>query len=271
MYINQCVHLAVRSLYFAMRVFLRIFAGESRNKEMWTAIPILTRLKKTAMNPLYYLPIAKSRISLAILPNGMKLLCPYEDMFIISEIFIDQIYDRICNLAKNHVVIDVGAHVGVFTFKASKEVGEKGLVISIEPNPYTFNLLKANINLNETKNVVPIRLALSNKRGNAKLFQSDHPREDSLVNVKSKHVLVNLDQMDNVITKMNLERIDFIKIDVEGAELQVLKGAEKTLTDYKPCLAIGAYHKSDNIAAISNFLLKKDFQVFVNKPYIYAK
>lgn len=238
---------------------------------MWTTIPILTRLKTTAKNPLYYLPIWKSRISLAILPNGMKLLCPYEDMFIISEIFIDQIYNRMCKLANNHIVIDVGAHVGVFTLKASKEVGEKGLVVPIEPNPSTFNLLKANLDLNQTQNIVPIQLALSNVTGNAKLFQSEHPREDSLVNVKSKNVLVNLDRMDNVISKMSLKRVDFIKIDVEGAELQVLEGAEKTIAKYKPCLAIAAYHKSDNLEAISNFLLNRDFQVFISKPYIYAK
>lgn len=271
MYMNKFVHLAVRSLYIVMRVFFRIVASESRNYEMWNTIPILRRLRTTARNPLYYLPIRKSRVSLAILPNGMRLLCPYEDMFVISEIFIDQIYNRLFRLKDGFVAIDVGAHVGVFTLKASEEVGEKGLVISFEPNPYTFNLLERNLKMNQVTNVIPYRIALSNSSGKSKLYQSPHPREDSLVKVRSKYVLVNLDILDKVISKLNLERIDFVKIDVEGAELRVLEGAQKTLAKFRPNLAIAAYHELNKIEEISDFLLRNNFRVFINKPYVYAK
>jgi FkbM family methyltransferase len=238
---------------------------------VWEAIPILKRLRTTTRNPLYYLPIRQSRISLAILPNGMRLLCPYEDMFVISEIFIDQIYNRIFKLKDRFIAIDVGAHVGVFTLKASKEVGEKGLVISFEPNPSTFNLLKRNLKMNRITNVIPYQIALSNSSSKGKLYQSPHPREDSLVKARSKYALVNIDILDKVISELNLERIDFIKIDVEESELRVLEGAQKTLAKFRPNLAIAAYHELNRIEEISEFLLRNNFRVFINKPYVYAK
>ena len=142
------------------------------------------------------------------------------------------------NIKKGDTVIDIGANIGYYTILFSKLVGKKGKVIAFEPEPSNFKLLKENIEINNCKNVVPFNVALSDSKGKKELYFNPENRGGcSLKNKNLKNVLkVRTMPLDDIIKKAN-----FIKIDVEGAEAEVLEGADKILKQNNLILMIEVY------------------------------
>lgn len=134
------------------------------------------------------------------------------------------------------VVVDVGAHIGYYTILASKLVGNQGKVWAFEPEPNNYENLIKNIKLNKAINVMPIRKAVSDKDGIGRLFVSEYlSGECSLVNIKKRHtrsVAVDTVILDNTIN----QKIDVIKVDVDGNEMAVLAGAHNLLEQNKDIL-----------------------------------
>jgi FkbM family methyltransferase len=135
-------------------------------------------------------------------------------------------------------VIDVGANIGFFTMLASKLVGESGSVFAFEPNSENLRLLLLDIKQNNCGNVRVFGVALSNCMGNA--FFSTHVgsnggllRNDIEVLQSPQCVVVPTFRMDQLIH----ERIDLIKIDVEGAEGLVFEGAWHLVETYRPIIS----------------------------------
>lgn len=133
-------------------------------------------------------------------------------------------------LKPNSVFVDVGTHVGFFTVLAAKKIGPDGKVYSFEPIPENIAALKKNIALNKLNNVEIINHAVSSRSGD-QVFKIrkdtglsgfyDHPLGETIREIKVK--TSTLDE------HFKNKKIDFIKIDTEGNELKVLKGAKKTL------------------------------------------
>lgn len=137
-------------------------------------------------------------------------------------------------------VFDVGAHVGALTMLFSKLAGS-GAVHAFEPAPAAFDELQSAVTRAQAINVVPNRRALSDRPGRVRLhcyggpFQAfnslaDRPLADYGVDAGPvRHEAVEATTLDAYCAAANVERIDLLKIDVEGAELQVLRGAEAML------------------------------------------
>lgn len=123
-------------------------------------------------------------------------------------------------------VCDVGAHIGTHTLRMADAVGEQGKVIAIEPNVNNFGLLCLNIKMNDLAGrVVPIRAALSTKRGTAKLFNpttDDKSMYYSLTRESDNFDVVDTIDIAGIFEDGGVDTIDFMKIDVEGAEEKVL-------------------------------------------------
>jgi len=134
------------------------------------------------------------------------------------------------SLLPGDVFLDVGAHGGLYTLIAAKKVGFKGKVISFEPNPLNLFFLKLNIKLNALNNVIVIPKAVSNASGNIELFYSEYKTAFTSALVKQeKRFFAESTTIDDVATIFNLTSIKIIKIDTEGYDLNVLKGALNTL------------------------------------------
>lgn len=128
------------------------------------------------------------------------------------------------------VFVDIGTHVGLFSILAGNKVGKKGKVYSFEPIPENVNALKKNIALNNLQNVEIINQALSSKSGK-KIFNI---RQDTGLSGFYEHPLGETVRKISVQTttideQFKGKRVDFIKIDTEGHELQILRGAKQTL------------------------------------------
>ncbi|MGQ9722672.1 MAG: FkbM family methyltransferase [Candidatus Jordarchaeum sp.] len=182
------------------------------------------------------------------------------DLIIIKEIFFDEIYERSYRLKKGDVVIDVGAHIGVFTLKASRLVDSERLVISVEPDPENYAMLLTNIRINSLKGVIPVRVALMDESGTVKMSRSGDAISHSVVLERSKkYILVPALTLDELLGKLGVKRFDFIKIDVEGAELQIMKGSKNNLISNKPSMAIASYHYPGEAKKVVKLLNSLEF------------
>ena len=149
-------------------------------------------------------------------------------------------------LYEGSIFLDVGANIGKYTISAAKTVGPNGLVIAIEPDPENFATLIKNIALNNLKNVHALNLAAWNQKDKLKLFiDSEKGGSSTKTNFKLGYFTVQAISLDEIIHKLNIKRVDCVKIDVEGAELEVLQGFIDTMNEYGPSI-ITEIMESDN-------------------------
>ena len=168
--------------------------------------------------------------------EGRKMFCHGNDGLALS---LFKTYEPVqTEIVKKFVkkgdnVIDVGAHVGYYTFLMANLVGNEGKVYSFEPDPENFALLKKGIEANNLKNVEIIQKAVSNTNSTIKLFLSDTDRAtnriyDAGINDAHKIIEVETCSIDEFLNEKEI-KIDFVKIDAEGSEQGVIEGMKTTL------------------------------------------
>ena len=162
-------------------------------------------------------------------------------------------YDSIVEPKLGDIVSDIGAYVGDTALWFSKAVGPQGKVYAFEPEPSNFAKLKANLERNKVTNVIPLQLALSENEGEMRVSSG---AGSSVITQAGTGKSVKVTTIDNFVEANTLPRVDFIKMDVEGHELKVLKGADETIKTFKPSLALSAYHRGDDLIELTKFLLK---------------
>jgi FkbM family methyltransferase len=129
------------------------------------------------------------------------------------------------NINDNSIVVDVGAHVGAYTVRACRKAK---LVISIEPFDGAIEALKQNLKLNKCNNVIIVQKAIADKRGYNKLKVI--PGQEAMASLSENgDIVVETDTLDNIIYSQSIDHIDFLKIDIEGAEKTAIKGMKHTL------------------------------------------
>jgi FkbM family methyltransferase len=138
-------------------------------------------------------------------------------------------------LRSGMTVLDVGAHHGLYTLPASKQVGRRGRVIAFEPSPRERKRLLTHLRLNRCSNVCVEPYALGDSAGEADLFLVEglHDWCNSLrppvIEDRTCTVRVEVRRLDDALETLGISQVDFIKLDVEGAELSVLRGAARLL------------------------------------------
>lgn len=179
------------------------------------------------------------------------------------------------NLNKGDTFIDVGANQGEYTLWAARKIGKMGFIVAYEPSEDLFGQLSTNITLNESISP-PIHLrkiGLSDKPGKLKLYTKPGKNEgvNTLFPTKDHACLVGevpLTTLDLEIQRLEITKLSLMKIDVEGAELHVLKGAKHTLAVLKPKLIIEINKESCLSAGyapeeIVDLLISMDYRLFV--------
>ena len=151
-------------------------------------------------------------------------------------------------LSEGSVFFDVGAHIGYFSIKAAARVGKTGRVVAFEPNPETLPLLRDNVAANHFQNVIVEPIACTDSEQMLTLYAapelntgaSSLSQENASVSSEeaARPFTVRGRPIDDVIEELGLTRLDAMKIDVEGAEVIVLRGAVKTLNRFHPKLVL---------------------------------
>ena len=192
---------------------------------------------------------------------------PLPDLVHLTQVILGQYSIPECDVKKNDIVFDVGAHIGFFSYFALNK-GAK-IIYAFEPNPYVFEILKKHAKLWSDK-IKPFEIAIYSSDGFHDL-SIPHPLAggSTLRDIDcSQKVRVKTTTLDNFVKKHKIERVDFIKIDAEGAEREIIKGAKKTIKKFKPRMAIAAYHLSDDKRVIPELVLsiRNDYRFkLVNK------
>ena len=181
-----------------------------------------------------------------------------------SYIFLQKQYalqreDVICKAELGEIVIDAGACWGETSLYFASEVGESGRVISYEFIPSNIAVLERNIaanpHLGERITIVPNPVWDTSGQN---LYYVDWGPGSR---VSFQKLRADFDDtqcktttIDDTVIQLSLPRVDFIKMDIEGAELNALKGAEKTLRQFHPKLAISLYHSLEDFKTIPRYL-----------------
>ncbi|TWT92804.1 FkbM family methyltransferase [Stieleria varia] len=143
-------------------------------------------------------------------------------------------------LPTDGVFLDVGANVGEFTVAMAIDKPQ-AKILAIEPNPIVRTNLEANITANHLTNVSVLPIALGDQEGTETLYQCNDSLLTSFVPISSDHAATaeaEVCMLDNLVRSMSLDRLDVVKIDVEGFELKVLSGAKQSLARFRPSIII---------------------------------
>jgi FkbM family methyltransferase len=178
-------------------------------------------------------------------------------------------YLRHYELKPGDVVIDAGGYEGTFAIYAAKVVGKSGKVVAFEPDTENFRKLRENVALNKLENILIINKALWEKDGRLK-FNNKHTAGASFYFNASPYTKeTDVVTLDNELGRLGISRVDFIKMDIEGSELQALKGAEHILKTNRTNLAIASYHiinGEETSTEVENILKGFDYQAVTEFP-----
>lgn len=170
------------------------------------------------------------------LPDDIDRLTPYvlleqEDWFEEETEFL-----RVF-LTEDMRVLDVGANFGVYTLLAARSVGARGRVFSIEPSPTTARWLRANVALNGQDNVEVMEVGLSDRSGELRLSLERDEECNRLLGDDAqlqRGALVQVMRLDELSHRLEMTSVDFVKLDAEGAEKQIIDGGRDFFRQQSP-------------------------------------
>lgn len=171
---------------------------------------------------------------------------------ILDEFVLNQ-HLRLFSLNSGDVVMDAGANIGAFTINAASRVGPSGLVIAVEPEERNFELLKHNVATNGLANVRLLKKGVWSKKQTLNFYLDAwpglHSVFESVPGCSCGHgeslgraVEIEVDTVDAILQELGVKKLNFLKMDIEGAEIEALKGAEKTLATPGIQLVVEAGH-----------------------------
>jgi FkbM family methyltransferase len=217
---------------------------------------------------------------------GYKSYCrtwlKFHDLIIMT-VHEDDILQIFCP-TKGDIVIDVGACLGRYTLTSSKLVGENGKVVAIEGDPSHYEMLNKNLKLNRISNVTTINCMVGSKdmhltkdsreiylrvssNDNINNQESLYREFDETGRAQFDNTIVHLNSLDDLLIKQHgINEVNWMKIDVEGAELEVLKGAHNILSNSKRIKLLVEIHDVNKLyKPIVEILNSYNFQIIFEK------
>ncbi len=168
------------------------------------------------------------------------------------------------------VVIDAGAYMGNYSILASRLVGKTGIVLAFEPDTIINEHAKKRMKKMRRTNIVNIPQGLLNKETTLEFSVAQNGSSSFFDKIaEGQTYTVNCTTLDLIAKKMKLKSIDFIKMDIEGAELEAIDGAIGVLKQFRPHVAIASYHtRNGEITSIivEKKLKKIGYQVETSYP-----
>ena len=261
---DSCILLIAKVIYLTLRILLRISLGRKRRDRLYLK-------RKIGFNSFFYifmriLGLFNHRLLKIIVPKyNYKFLCRINNEdYIFMTGHEDKILKRF-SCKKGDIVVDVGAHIGHYTIISSKRVSPNGKVVAIEADPSNYDMLNNNIGLNQLTNVISLNYAAYSIEKKVKLFlpsqesgftkyntiMTDRARID-----KDKFIQIDANTLDNLLKQNGIchEEVNWIKIDVEGAEFEVTKRSTNILSKSKDIALLIEIHGFDNYKPIVEFL-----------------
>ncbi|MBQ7514674.1 MAG: FkbM family methyltransferase [Schwartzia sp.] len=165
-------------------------------------------------------------------------------------------------------VVEVGANIGSHTVHLAQLIGDQGVLWAFEPQRLVFQLLAGNVAINGLTNVHTEQKCVSDRPGKVMVPVLDVSQVNNWGGVSLENSTEGEPVDAITLDSLNLERCDFIKIDVEGMELNVLKGATELIEHCQPIIYMEADRKEKNPALFA-FLRSKGYHIYPHNPPLY--
>jgi len=173
------------------------------------------------------------------------------------------------NPKKGDVIFDIGAGIGSETVFFSKKIGKFGRLFSVEAHPVIFQYLKKTIKLNNFRQTIPINLALCNKEGKILIDNNIEEYLGNTIFSKKSGIKVKASTILSISEKYKIKKIDFLKMNIEDAEVLALLGMGNLITKTKfVCISCHdfKYYRTENIfyrtkKKVINLLKKNNFTI----------
>jgi FkbM family methyltransferase len=275
---DKCILFFLKIIYLGLRILLRLALGKKRRDRFYVkrGLDFGVFWYKTFK---FLRPGTSTLLKFKVPKYDYEFYCRInKDDFKIMTIHEDDIIKRFTP-KKGDIVIDIGAHIGLYTIISSKRVGANGKVVAIEADPSNFEMLNSNIKLNQLTNVTPLNYAVYSKETKVKLYlpsgESGFTKYNTImpnwINTQEKFVEVNANTLDYLLqlNKIRQEEVNWIKIDVEGAEFEVLKGATNVLSKSKDVAILMELHGPPHIyrPKVEELVNLYNFKIEFEKSY----
>jgi FkbM family methyltransferase len=160
------------------------------------------------------------------------------------------------------IAVDLGSNCGMFTIPLARSLGKNGRVISVEPDKKNIALLKNNLVLNKLTNVSVVEKGCFSKKGEMTFYLDDIGAggHSLLEHGITKKEIIKVDTLDNILKNLKIKKVDLIKMDVMGVELETLKGAKQVLKKSHPKIVFELLHKEDK-DKVYEFLYRYNYKI----------
>lgn len=216
--------------------------------------------------------------------DGFKLLLDTKNLIDARIIFTGSYEPQLRNvfrklINKDDIILDIGANIGYHSLLFSEVCGPNGKVYSFEPVKKNYTQLIKNIELNQIKNINPLNFALGNSDINLVIDtekSGPNPGSISLLNVSKTGEEISCRDADKALQSMNIKKIDFIKIDVEGYEWFVLESLKNIIKETRPIIIFewdSNYQANSNINAsdFHDYFLSLDYELLLTENKLNLK
>src|ERR687889_1643432 len=275
---DKCILFVLKIIYLSLRILLRLVLGKKRRDRLYVerGLDFGVFWYKSFK---FLRPGNSSLLKFRVPKYNYEFYCRVnKDDFKIMTIHEDDIIEHFTP-KQGDIVVDIGAHIGLYTIISSKRVGTNGKVVAIEADPGNFEMLNRNIKLNKLANVIPLNYAAFSKETKIKLYlpsgESGFTKYNTImpnwINTQEKFVEVNANTLDYLLqlNKIRQEEVNWIKIDVEGAEFEVLKGASNVLSKSKDIAILMELHGPPHIyrPKVEELVNLYNFKIEFEKSY----
>jgi FkbM family methyltransferase len=165
--------------------------------------------------------------------------------------------------------VEVGANYGAHTVFLAQQVGPTGVVAAFEPQRIVFQTLCANIALNNLPNIIALHEAVGAESGSIKVPVLDYSKTNNFGGLSLGKFEVGEDVPVVTLDSKPLKRCNFLKIDVEGMEEQVLRGAARAIERFKPVMYV-ENDKPDKSDDLVRYIDSLDYNMYWHKPYYFS-
>jgi len=270
----------LKAIYRGTRFSLRLMLGKKRTDRIYQKRNI--NFKDFLYSSTRIMRVSKKLLLEIHVPNhDYRIHCPLnKEDFIVMTKHEEEIIG-IFRPKEGDIVVDIGAHMGRYTIPSAKSVGVSGKVIAVEAHPYNFGILQHNLKLNKLTNVSALNSAVYSKKANLKLYLPDEDlgytmHHSVMTNylstkynneIERKYIEVEADTLDNLLKSSGITTVNWIKIDVEGAEYEVLKGAKEILSTNKPISILVEVHGKETYGPTIELLRSSNFNIEFERTY----